>query len=87
MMVEAGIRPHRNKRDDPFYAHFPELKTMLRDRLQGRRGTPLIAFVQSDAFMNNWSTVMRYCDGKEIESKWISTWSGDATQAVACIGT
>lgn len=89
MMIEAGLRPRdpADRRDDPFYDHFPRLRTFLRDTLQGRKGTPLINFVGNDAFMNNWSTAMRYSDGKDIAPVWIDNWADQARQAVASIGT
>src|SRR5271166_4619837 len=40
MMLELGMRPVADRRtaDDPFFAHFPELRSMLRDALSRRRG-------------------------------------------------
>ena len=87
MMLEAGLLPKSDQRDDPFYEHFPILRTLLRDTLQGRRGTPLINFINNDAFMNNWSTRMRYSNGKDIGDRWIDDWADQARQAVASIGT
>jgi len=87
MMFEAGFRPAGNRRDDPFYEHFPDLRTLLRDHLQGRKGTPLINLINDDAFMNNWSTDMRYSHGKDIDNRWIERWADQARQAVASIGT
>lgn len=89
MMQEANIRPKslEQRRDDPFFAHFPELRTMLRDMQLGRNAKPLIDFIEDDSFMNNWATGMRYCAGREIRSEWISAWANAAGQAVASIGT
>jgi len=88
MMIEAGLRPSSQpRREDPFFVHFPELRTMIRDKLQGRRGTPLITYIKNDAFMNNWSTRMRYSHGRDIRPQWISAWAEQARQAVASIGT
>src|ERR1700722_3580598 len=89
MMRDAGIRMPTDlaRRENPLYAHFPELQTLLRDALRGRRGTPLLSFIQSDAFMNNWDTRMRYSHGRDINDQWISTWANQARQVVAAIGT
>jgi len=87
MMREAGLPPVKDRRDDPFYAHFPDLRTALRDLLQGRKGTPLIRFINNDSFMNNWSTEMRYSHGKDIDARWIDVWAEQARQAVTSIGT
>ena len=90
MMVDAGMRPSatdKRTKGDPFYEHFPELRTLLRESMQGRKGTPLIAFIGNDAFLNNWSTRMRYSSGKEIDLRWVDSWREQARQAVASIGT
>jgi hypothetical protein len=89
MMRDAGVRipSDLSRRDHPYYAHFPELRTLLRDLLKGRRGTPLTTFIQNDAFMNQWSTRMRYSDGRDIKFEWVTIWATQARQAVASIGT
>lgn len=89
MMLDAGIRPRSEHRTpgDPFFAHFPDLRTLLRDSLQGRRSAPLAGYIQNDAFMNNWSTRMRYSHGREVKNLWVKAWAQQARQAVAAIGT
>ncbi len=89
MMLDAGLRPasEHKTQGDPFFAHFPDLRTMLRDSLKGRISSPLIGYVNSDRFMNNWSTRMRYCHGREVKSQWVSAWAEQAKQAVGAIGT
>lgn len=90
MMLEANLWPlpdSATRRGSPYYAHFPELRTMLLDSLQGRRGTPLINFVTKDNFFNNWSTNMRYAKGSSVEPRWINLWSQQAKDAVGAIGT
>jgi hypothetical protein len=71
MMSEVGFRPSPEaaRRTDPFFAHFPELRTMLRDAPQLRKGTPMHRFIQNDSFMNQWSTRMRYSHGKDIQKQ------------------
>lgn len=87
MMIEAGFRPTGNGRDDPFYLHFPQLRTALRDNMTGRRATPLAHFIGDNSFLSNWATDMRYCKGEEILDKWVDLWSNQARQAVSSIGT
>lgn len=89
MMLDIGVRPMKKsqRRDDPFYAHFPELRTMLRSMQLGRNARPLMGFIENDSFMNNWSTEMRYSSAQEIQLAWIALWAEAATQAVASIGT
>ena len=89
MMLEAGMQPKTDRKaeDDAFFSHFPELRTMLRDALQRRRGTPLSRLVEDDRFLSNWSIRMRYSHGKDIQERWIAAWAAQARQAVGLIGT
>lgn len=86
MMSDAGCKSNGG-RDDPYYQHFPDLRTSLRDALTGRKAAPLINFINDNSFMNNWSTRMRYSSGKDIKDKWIDDWAKQARQVVASIGT
>ncbi len=89
MMLEVNIRPRpiEERKDDPFYAHFPELRTMLRSRLAGRLAAPLLNFIGSDAFMNQWSTDMRYSHGRDVAEAWVTAWSAQARQVISSMGT
>lgn len=89
MMREAGLQPLKpeDRREDPFYAHFPELRTLLRDSAQGRRCATLIRFIDNDRLMNRWDTAMRYSHGKDIRDDWIANWQKQARDAIAHMGT
>jgi hypothetical protein len=87
MMIEAGHRPIENSKDDPLFAHFPQLRTSLRDCQFGRKGTTLLRFINNDNFFSQWDIKMRYCSGSEIDGKWIATWKKQASDAVSSIGT
>ncbi|MFH0133256.1 hypothetical protein ACGLHS_23805 [Variovorax sp. VaC1] len=87
MMLEAGMRPKGERRNDPFYLHFPQLRTVLLDSLQGRRAGPLSNFVADHGFFSNWAVEMRYAKGAKVLKKWVDTWALQATQVVGSIGT
>lgn len=72
---------------EAFYAHFPELRTLLRDRLQGRSARPLSAFISDDRFLNNWHVSMRYADGQQILAQWVTAWREQARRAVNAVGS
>lgn len=80
LMLASGMRPLpvERRRDDPFYAHFEELKGMLRDSAYGRLVTELRRYAESDSFMQHWDIAMRYSDGKDIRSPWVDRWEADA---------
>lgn len=87
MMIESGMRPGDSRRDDPFYAHFPQLRTMLRDSLSGRKASQISRFVFDDKFMSAWDTDMRYSHGRDIKEAWVVAWKKQAEDAVSTIGT
>jgi len=89
MMEEAGLRPLSNdkRREDPFYAHFPELKTLLRDSQLSRAAGTLKKFVEDPNFMGQWDTNMRYCRGDEVNLNWVERWRNQTRDIVSAIGT
>jgi hypothetical protein len=85
LMIESGMRPLApdRRREDPFYAHFAELKTMLRDRAFGRRHGDIRKFAADPRFMQFWDTSMRYSDGKDVPDQWVERWREDAKAILA----
>lgn len=72
--------------DDIFYAHFPELRTRLRDLLQGRMAQPLLQLIRDDSFMNEWDIRMRYAPANAVREKPIERWAQQARRAVSSMG-
>jgi hypothetical protein len=89
MMLQAGISQlsPTKRREDPYYLHYPQLPSALRDRLKGRVSTPLLHIVNNVNFLEKWSTDMRYANGKEIKMAWVVQWGIQAKQAVNLMGT
>lgn len=85
MMIPLPLPPQYDKQYI-FHTHFPDLRTLLRDALGKRRGIPLVAFINNDAFMNNWNVKMRYADADQILPQWITAWQRDARDAVNAMG-
>lgn len=83
LMRNRGMAPlpPKERRDDPYYAHFPELKTQLRDAAQGRRSGELLVIANSNHFQN-WSTDMRYAATAEMQPGWIEAWKASANSLV-----
>ena len=84
MMQDSGMRPlpREQRRDDPFYAHFEELKSIIRDRASGRRSGELRRYAESASFMQHWDISMRYSDGRAIRSEWVDRWHTDAKNVI-----
>lgn len=71
--------------DDIFYAHFPELRTLLRDQAKGRRAPPLLRLIEQNDFMNEWHVKMRYASANDVREKPIASWAEQAGRAVSAI--
>jgi hypothetical protein len=84
LMRQAGIRPlpPEHRRDDPFYMHFPELKTALRDHVRARSHTALRRYAENSALMAEWDTTMRYGRGPDVLSKPVERWRNQALALV-----
>ncbi|MGJ5136686.1 hypothetical protein ACQR1V_01770 [Bradyrhizobium oligotrophicum] len=87
MIDELGLPIPRERSEDPRYAHFPELLTVLRDQVSGRRSAALLRYIQDQNFFQGWSIKIRYCDGKNINSNWLKSWSQQARDVVGLVGT
>lgn len=78
--------PSQQDKDAINHAHFPELRNRLRDCLQGRNAQILMAFINDDAFMNNWHISMRYADARQIRKEWVEAWQKQARDVVNAMG-
>lgn len=85
LMRRSGIFPASTdltKKHDPYFAHFPELKTCLTNRLQGRNSMILHRIVSEQSFMQNWDIKMRYAPAKDINPKDVDRWRRQACQVL-----
>lgn len=81
LMRDSGIRTDSNRQADPFYAHFPSLKTLLSNRIQGRHSQTLSRFMSS-SFMQEWDIGMRYAPENDISQCKVDLWRKQAKQAI-----
>jgi hypothetical protein len=88
LMRDVGLKPleEAERRNDPFYAHFPALRTLLRDGALPRLGKGIRQIIEDDSFMSQWDTAMRYSRGPDIRPEWVARWREQARQAVSSIG-
>lgn len=85
MMQAAGIPPGADRRRDPYYAHFEDLKQLFLDSQVPRRAATLRQFAERSNFMQAWNTSMRYSDGKQLTERVVNRWRNDATSIVAAM--
>jgi hypothetical protein len=83
MMRESGMRPlaEAQRREDPFFAHFPVLKTLLSLQVKGRRAGDLRKLASDGGFMSHWDTDMRYSPKEDVPEKHVEKWKADAERA------
>jgi hypothetical protein len=88
LMTLSGMRPlpDNQRRNDPFYAHFEELKTFLRNAAAlGRRSGELRKYAERSSFMQQWDVTMRYSHGKDVRPEWVDRWRTDAKEVVGAM--
>lgn len=80
IMRDSGMKPFaaERRRDDPFYTHFPALKTRLLDTVKGRRAGELRRIAETAALFQNWDTEMRYAPTEDIHEEWVESWKTTA---------
>jgi hypothetical protein len=80
MMRDSGMRPlpDEERNGDPFYKHFPHLKTLLRDAARGRRAGELRTLAERSRLFQYWDTDMRYAPTTDVKDEWVSAWRDDA---------
>lgn len=84
-MLQSGMRvlTTDERQDDPFYAHFESLKTLLRDCAQGRLRNSLRKIAENSSFMQYWDTSMRYSNGRAVSAAQVNKWRDHAKTALA----
>jgi hypothetical protein len=89
LMRDSGMNPlpHAERRDDPFFAHFPVLKTILSTTAKGRRAGELRKFSEDPRLFQNWDVAMRYAPTKDIDANWLATWKVSAEELIEKMGT
>lgn len=85
LMRSSGMWPRApsERADDPFYAHFPTLKTLLRDSVHGRLAERLRAHAVDGGLFRDWDIAMRYAPGREIPPERVESWRGQARALLA----
>jgi hypothetical protein len=84
MMRDSGMLPldGGSRQDDPYYAHFPELKERLKDMAHGRREGELRKIAESQSLFQYWNTKMRYAPTADIQQQWVEAWKISAAALI-----
>lgn len=88
IMRESGMRPlsSEQRRDDPFYAHFPQLARMVERSAHGRRQGDLLRIVKGSSCFGGWSTDMRYAPTRDISEGQCTRWRTEARTMIGKMG-
>lgn len=88
IMRASGMKelPHARRWEDPFYAHFPELKTYLAKEAGGRRADELRQLAENPRLFQHWDTKMRYASTADIKDEWVASWRESAERMVEKMG-
>jgi len=83
MMRNSGMTPlpPQDRRDDPFFAHFPVLKTMLATAV-GRRSGELRKLSEDPRLFRNWDVAMRYAPTADVDTNWVDAWKDSAEKLI-----
>jgi hypothetical protein len=84
MMTQSGMRPLADdqRRNDPFYKHFPDLKSFLLTAAAGRRSGELLNVARTAQIFQEWSTDMRYAPTQEVSARRVDGWQNDAKKLI-----
>lgn len=75
-----GIPWTTDSQEGPVYAHFPKLKTKLRDAISGRGAAPLVRFTDQH-YMEGWAIDIRYSNSTLPDDATLDKWRRDADVA------
>lgn len=73
-----------DNKDGPVYAHFPGLKSKLRDAISGRGAAQLMRFTDQH-YMEGWAIDVRYSDGTCPDTTTLGRWRAHADEAQAAL--
>jgi hypothetical protein len=75
----AHSLPRRDdRRSDPYWAHFPELRRLLLRDGKGRLPQKLYDVIAHGSFLQHWDTDIRYAANKSVDAERASAWRGQA---------
>jgi hypothetical protein len=79
LMRKSAIQEldQKERHSDPYYKHFPELKTLLKDAT-GLRAGELRRIAEDTTLFQYWDTSMRYAPGSAVQNNWVDAWKESA---------
>ena len=80
VLYRHNLPRHAERRADPYWAHFPELRTLLIRDGRGRLQQKLYDVVAHGSFMQLWDTDIRYASDRSVDEPHARKWREQADQ-------
>jgi hypothetical protein len=80
VLYRHNLPRHEERRADPLWAHFPELRTLLIRDGQGRLQQKLYDVIAHGSFMQHWDTDIRYASDHSVDEPRATKWREQAYQ-------
>jgi hypothetical protein len=85
VLFRHNIPRREDRRNDPYWAHFPELRTLLIRDGRGRLPQKLYQLLAHASFMQNWDTDIRYATDHAVDEERASLWREQADAILGVI--
>ena len=85
VLFQHGVPRSPERRLDPFWAHFPELRNLLVTSGKGRFPRKLYELVAHGAFMQHWDTDIRYAANQSVNVDRATEWRRQADEVFGIV--
>lgn len=79
------IPRREDRRNDAYWAHFPELRTLLIRDGKGRLSQKLYDLIAQGSFMQEWDTDIRYAENGSVNEQRATRWRDQADEVIGII--
>jgi hypothetical protein len=85
VLYKHNIPRHADRHQDPYWAHFPALRTILIRDGKGRLSQKLYDVIAKDSFMQEWDTDIRYAANGSVNEQRASRWRDQANELIGLV--
>src|SRR5713101_2402491 len=85
VLYKHNIPRGDDRRDDPYWAHFPELRTLLIRDGRGRLSQKLYSLISRGSFMQDWDTDIRYAADGSVDATRAIQWRDQADAVIGIV--
>lgn len=85
VLFKHGLPKPSDRRQDPYWAHFPALRTLLVRDGKGRLSQKLYDVIAEGSFMQEWDTDMRYATNGSVTPEQAERWKMQSDKLIGII--